>query len=178
MKDKRPLRVFFYCKNNNITNICKKNFSDYNQTIFIYLHIKASYMITKNILKICHTTLGVFLYIFISVTNVWSITVDIPGDNNIRTTYQDVNIPNTVDGQVRWNQDDIISLIKLINNYLRLSLGVVCLAATVYGWFLLITAQWDKNKFQKANQILLGSGIWLVICVMAYVLVRVVVNLF
>lgn len=123
-----------------------------------------------------HTWIGILIYLFLGINNVFSVSVEIPGNENV---YRDVNVPLASSTDViTWEQWDIIDLIKLINNYLWMSLGVLCLATTVYGWFLLITAQWDKSKMQKANQILLWSGIWIIICVMAYVLVRVVVNLF
>lgn len=132
---------------------------------------------SKKISTLFHTSVWVLIYIFLGINNVLSVKVDIPWDYSL-WTRNDINVPIKTSSGISWDQSDIIDLIKLINNYLRLSLGVVCLVVAVYGGFILITAQWDKSKLQKANQILLGTGIWLIICVMAYVLVRVVVNLF
>lgn len=133
-------------------------------------------MLKSTINKTISYTLSLILYILFGFTNVFGITIEVPGNNN-SSVFKDVNIPRgnaNIDG----NQGDIISLIKIINNYLWLSLGVLCLAVTIYGWYILITSQGDKAKLQKANQMILGAVIWLIICVMAYVIVRVVVNLF
>ncbi len=131
----------------------------------------------KKTSTILHTAIATFTYILISIANVFAVRADIPWGDSILVN-KDVNIPNKISSGVIWNQDDIINLIKLINNYLWLSLWTVCLAITIYGGFILITAQWEKAKMQKANQMIIWSAIGLVICVMAYVIVRVVVNLF
>ncbi len=101
-----------------------------------------------------------------------AITVDVPGDDVV---VRDGNIPSsTIDG----DSESIIKLIQQINQYLRFSIGVICLAVVLYAGFKILMAQGDKDKLKKANETLTGAIVGIFIAIFSYVLVRLVVNLF
>jgi len=91
----------------------------------------------------------------------------------------------------RWNQDiavtgptrvqadefTLFEFIKLVNEYLWFIMWAILLAIFIYGWFILITAEWDAQKLSQANKILLGSGIGVLIVIFSYAIIRLIINL-
>lgn len=97
-----------------------------------------------------------------------------------------VSIPNDhaqPDVAVLWStyiersENNLFNVIAWVNNYLRFSIWVICLWALVYGWFGLITSQWNDDKMKRANKILMGALVGILISILSYALVRLVVNL-
>lgn len=119
------------------------------------------------------TNVGVWLLLWcISYLPSYAVTVEVPGDN---ITTRDTSIPSST---IQWDSEDIINLIKLINEYLWFSIASVCLAVAIYAGYQIIMSGWDKAKMQKGNDTLVWALIGIFISLFSYVLVRLVVNLF
>lgn len=69
-------------------------------------------------------------------------------------------------------------ILDLINNYLRVAIGVVCLWVLVYGGFRLISAQWDEKRLKEANSLILWAFVGIVIATMWFAVIKIIVNLF
>jgi len=104
----------------------------------------------------------------------WDLRVEIPWMNG---QAPDVNIGDDVI-QPRWNDLSFTNLIKQANVYLRIIAIIVLMLLIVYAWFLLITGRGQPEKLKKANDMLLYVGIWFWVILLAYAIVRIVVNLF
>lgn len=51
-------------------------------------------------------------------------------------------------------------------------IGIVTVAVMVYGGFMYVTSQGDANKVKRGQQILLYGAIGLLVCIMAFAIVR------
>ncbi|HNG97796.1 MAG TPA: hypothetical protein PLW93_05980 [Candidatus Absconditabacterales bacterium] len=119
------------------------------------------------------TNVGVGLLLWcISYLPSYAVTVEVPGDN---ITTRDTSIPSST---IQGDSEDIINLIKLINEYLWFSIASVCLAVAIYAGYQIIMSGGDKAKMQKGNDTLVGALIGIFISLFSYVLMRLVVNLF
>lgn len=99
-----------------------------------------------------------------------AITVEVPPAN-----YQD--IVSGPSQKVQTEDSTLLKTLEAINFYLWFVLGVVALAVLVYGWYGLMTAEGDEKKLKQANDIMYNAAIGVFICIFAYVIVRVVINL-
>lgn len=75
-------------------------------------------------------------------------------------------------------EGSIFGLIKLVNNYLRLAVGFVCFLFMVINGYKLITANGDEKQSKAATTALIWSVVWIVICLLAYIIVNLAVKLF
>lgn len=108
-----------------------------------------------------------------SKDNPDNLRVEIPYNN----WYKDVNIDNDI-LTTRWEDLSLTKLVRQINVYLRVAAILILMWVIVYAWFLLITGRGDSEKLQKANKTLMYAGIGIWIAILAYAIVRIVVNLF
>lgn len=76
------------------------------------------------------------------------------------------------------DENDINTLVNTANEYLRFTLWVVAMAVLVIAGYKLITARWDEKEMKKANNIIIWLVVWILIAIFAYLIVRVVANLF
>lgn len=89
--------------------------------------------------------------------------------------WADQQIPNP--SSVSPEQWFWVSIFKGWTNFLWFILWAVIFAMIVYWGFLLITAQWDEKKQQKAIRILINSVIWILIALLAYTIVTLIIRL-
>lgn len=72
----------------------------------------------------------------------------------------------------------ILDMISLVNDYLWFAIWFVCFLFMIWNWYKLITASWDEKAMGSATKALLWSGIWIAICLLAYIIVNIAINLF
>jgi hypothetical protein len=80
--------------------------------------------------------------------------------------------------QIQGDESSFFDTIQMVNKYLWMSVGLVCMVLLVYAGIGLITANGDEAKTKNANKTLIGALIWIMICIFSYAVVRLVVNLF
>ena len=116
--------------------------------------------------------LVLFLVIFFWVWLTFSYQVDVP------------NSTNDINSQVWWTIDDLTtynyyqSLAKTINDYLWFIFGSVALWMVLYGWILLISSNGDPADLKKANKILIWGLVWIFVSLLAYLIIKLLINLF
>ena len=110
-------------------------------------------------------------FIFINMSNVFAINLQVPGSQG----NEDLNI--TWMTQIETDESTIFDVIQIINTYLWFSIWLVCFVVLIISWFNLITAQWDATKTKKANTMISGAIIWLIICILSYATIRLLINL-
>jgi uncharacterized membrane protein len=99
-------------------------------------------------------------------------TVEVPWSQ----WYVDINVAWST--RIGDNQREIVEYIQLVNQYLWFSLGAVCMAALIYGWFKAMSSQGDENKTKSAITIMINATIGVMIAISSYSLIRIIVNLF
>lgn len=72
----------------------------------------------------------------------------------------------------------ILNTISLINSYIWFFIGFFCFVFMIRSGYRLITSNWDEKAMKSAKTALLWSFIWLAICILAYIIVNIAVNLF
>lgn len=72
----------------------------------------------------------------------------------------------------------VLDVIKLVNSYLRFGVGFVCFLFMIINGYKLITASWDEKQSKSATTGLLWSFVWIIICLLAYIVVNLTVKLF
>ncbi len=84
----------------------------------------------------------------------------------------------TQTARVYWDQNDVTSIMNLVNKYLWFFLWVVAMIVLVIAWIKLITARWDEKEMKTVNNLILGLVVWVIIAIFSYLLVRLIANLF
>jgi len=72
----------------------------------------------------------------------------------------------------------VVDVISLVNNYLWFAIWFFCFIFMIWNWYKLIIANWDDKAMSSAKTALIWSGIWLAICLLAYIIVNLAINLF
>ena len=72
----------------------------------------------------------------------------------------------------------ILDLISLVNDYIWFFIGFFCFIFMIWNGYKLISANGDEKAMKSAKTWLLWSIIWLAICLLAYIIVNLAVNLF
>lgn len=115
------------------------------------------------------------------LTSIWMIML-IGGMSKVYavTTRTFKRTKDTADHS--WTQVEgkrsILDMISLVNEYLWFTVWLCCFLFMIYNGFQLITAQGDKQQSGKAINWLKWSVIWIVICLLAYIIVNLAVKLF
>jgi len=78
---------------------------------------------------------------------------------------------------INWDYS-ILDVINLVNNYLWFAVWFVCFLFMIINWYKLITAHGDEKKTSSAMTGLWWSVVWIVICLLAYIIVNLAVKLF
>lgn len=92
---------------------------------------------------------------------------------------QEWNVPSNPDEWTYINWDHaILDVISMVNNYLRFAIWFVCFLFMIINGYKLITAHGDEKKTSSAVTGLKWSIIWIVICLLAYIIVNLAVKLF
>ncbi len=101
-------------------------------------------------------------------------------------SYQ-VDVPNStndVQSENWWSIDDLSnydyyqSLAKTVNTYLWFIFGSIALWMVIYWWILLISSNWDSAELKKANNILIWWLVWIFVSLLAYLIIKLLINLF
>lgn len=72
----------------------------------------------------------------------------------------------------------ILDIISMVNSYLWFAIWFCCFLFMIWNGFKLISANWDEKSMDSAKKALLWSGIWIAICLLAYIIVNLAVRLF
>jgi hypothetical protein len=106
---------------------------------------------------------------------IFGVTVYVPYDT---IGAQDYNIWSpAIRSENSESQDLLLKAIDFFNNYLWWAFSVVCTAVVVYGWFRLITANWDKKALKQWIWALVWSAIGVAIAMISYMLINLLANL-
>ena len=125
---------------------------------------KLKYIVSSFLLSICSISYTSAISAFTFSRKYFKGQADVPA--------------NPDDGTwIDWDYS-ILDVINLINSYLRFWVWFVCLLFTVINGYKLITANWDDKKSKSAITWLVGSLVWIVVCILAYIIVNVTVKLF
>ena len=107
----------------------------------------------------------------IPVIGANAVHVELPDNWSVN---QDLNTDKrTID----WNEETLYSWINYVNKYLWWSFAVICTAMVMYGWYKLITSNWDKKAMENALKALIGVAVWLCIAMLSYTIVTLLANL-
>lgn len=106
---------------------------------------------------------------------IFGVTVNVPWKN---TTDYKINSSEVTFYDSDKSQGALLKVFDYINNHLWWAFSVVCTAVAVYGWFLLITANWDKKAIKQWVWALVWSAIGVVIAMLSYMIVHLVANLY
>lgn len=115
----------------------------------------------KKIIAICTITLIGF------ISKVSAVTV--------RTLSKTKNTADNDLTQIDGSRS-ILDIISFINNYLWFAIWFVCFLFMIINGYKLIMDTWDEK--QSPTKWLLWSIIWIVICLLAYIIVNLAVKLF
>ena len=110
---------------------------------------------------------------------IFGVTVHVPWNSTYSTESSDYNIWSR---DVRyWDSDkaqnSLLMAFDFINEYLWWSFSAVCTAVVVYGWYRMITANWDKKAMKQWVWALIWSAIGVVIAMLSYMIVNLLANL-
>ena len=83
---------------------------------------------------------------------------------------------NPVRTEIDWNYS-VLKIIAFVNKYLRIAIWFVCFLFMIINWFKLISARWDSKTTNEATSALIKSIIWIVVCLLAYIIVNVALRL-
>jgi len=114
--------------------------------------------------------LVLLLVIFFWVWLTFSYQVDVPN----KTTDINSKWTITTSSTKSYYQD----LSKTINDYLWFIFGSVALWMVFYGWILLISSNGDPADLKKANKILIWGLVWIFVSLLAYLIIKLLINLF
>lgn len=78
---------------------------------------------------------------------------------------------------INWDYS-ILDVINLVNNYLWFAVWFVCFLFMIINGYKLITAHGDEKQSSAAMTGLMWSVVWIVICLLAYIIVNIAVKLF
>ena len=72
----------------------------------------------------------------------------------------------------------ILNTISMVNSYIWFFIWFFCFVFMIWNGYKLITGNGDEKAMKSAKTALLWSFIWLAICILAYIIVNIAVNLF
>lgn len=76
------------------------------------------------------------------------------------------------------DESDVFSLVNFANKYLWFGLGVIAMVVVIIAGTKLVVARWDEKDMKGATNALIWVGVGTMIAIFAYLLVRVVANIF
>lgn len=92
-------------------------------------------------------------------------------------------LQGTTDAADRANEQvegsrSILNTISMVNSYIWFFIGFFCFVFMIWNGYKLITGNGEEKAMKSAKTALLWSFIWLAICILAYIIVNIAVNLF
>ena len=79
--------------------------------------------------------------------------------------------------RVYWKYS-IFDLISFANWYLWFAIWFVCFLFMIWNWYQLIIARGDEKQMKSSTAALTWCAIWLVVCILAYIIVNIAIKLF
>ena len=107
---------------------------------------------------------------------IFGVTVHVPWDT-VGTDDYKIGQQTVTYSDSGKSQDALLHVLDFVNDYLWWAFSVVCTAVAVYGWFRLITANWDKKAMKQWIWALIWSAIGVVIAMLSYMIINLVANL-
>lgn len=129
-----------------------------------YIHIT----MIKNFL---HAIVYTIFWLTSVIFSTFAIIVEVPSSQG----QEDVMV--TWPTQIQADESTLYETIQTINQYLRFSIGAICMGVLIFWWIKLITASGDAAKMKEANKLLMWALVWILIAMFSYALVRIIVNL-
>lgn len=89
----------------------------------------------------------------------------------------DIDLINTTN----WTGDALVNVIKWAVNWVLWILGLIALIVVLYGGFLMVTASWNEDQYNKWFIILKQAAVWLILIGIAWFIISMIfwlVNLF
>jgi len=99
------------------------------------------------------------------------INVEVPpsgGQNDIAVTWPT---------RVTWGESEIYDFIGVVNQYLWFTIIIIIFAALLYAGFKMMTSVGKADWFTTLINVLKGAGLWIMLSILSYVIVRLVINL-
>lgn len=85
---------------------------------------------------------------------------------------------STTDVLVIWawwsTADWLVAIVKWVINWTLGILAFIALIVLLYGWFLMVTAAWESDRYDKWFTILKQAAVWLVLIGVAWFIVSIV----
>lgn len=115
----------------------------------------------------------------LSVLLIWLISTSV---NALTVWTIDGKYGSNPDIQKEWVQTSwnhaVLDIIAMVNSYLWFGVWFFCFIFMIWNGYQLIMANGDEKKVKSATSALVGCAIWIVVCLLAYVIVRVAIKLF
>lgn len=124
--------------------------------------------------KILISLMSTILLGFMWLVNAAGLQVYIPKEASADPDYQ---IPDWHSTIVPW-QTTITDIISLVNSYLWFAIGFVCFLFMIWNGYQLIIARGNEKQMKTATSSLIGCSIWLVSCLLAYIIVNIAIKFF
>jgi len=106
---------------------------------------------------------------------IFGVTVYVPWDKG--TSDYKIGTTKIDYADSSSSNDALLRVLDFINDHLRWAFSVVCTAVAVYGWFLLITSNWDKKAMKQWIWALIWSAIGVVIAMLSYMIINLIANI-
>ena len=107
---------------------------------------------------------------------IFGVTVHVPWDT-VGTDDYKIGQQTVTYSDSGKSQYALLHVFDFVNDYLWWAFSVVCAAVAVYGWFCLITANWDKKAMKQWIWALIWSAIGVVIAMLSYMIINLIANL-
>lgn len=91
--------------------------------------------------------------------------------------YQDLQTA-TQTAVVTSDTSDVFTLVNFFNKYLRFALGVVAMVVVIIAGVKLVVARGEEKDMTSAKNALIGVGVGTVIAIFAYLIVKVIANIY
>lgn len=108
------------------------------------------------------------------ITIAHGLVIDIPDSEG----NKDISSTIVWSTQITGDESSFFQTIQMVNQYLWMSLWLVCMVLLVISGIGLITANGDEKKMKNANKTLIGSLIGILISVSSWAAIKLVIGLF
>lgn len=115
------------------------------------------------------------------LTSIWIITLIVSMSKTYAVTAQTLRKTEDTADHIRSQIDgsrSLLDIISFVNSYLWFAIWFVCFLFMVINGYKLIMNNWDEKQSETATSWLVKSIIWILICLLAYIIVNVAVKLF
>ena len=121
----------------------------------------------KKIISLCSVIFTVFVSTSVNALTLWTIEWKYGSNPDVPKDWV----------QIEWSHA-VLDIIAMVNSYLRFAIWFFCFLFMIWNWYKLITANWDEKVMSSATKALIWCGVWIAVCLLAYIIVRVAVKLF